>query len=290
MSESQKRSLQDLSKSFIEVDRSPKKSKEGSLHESDLNTTPAGQPSPPTPIGMSTPADPNLQLDPSTHGQSSHPQYVTISADDIKRIAEAVREAIKDSLRDEISNMIEEKTEPLRNEIEQLQRDNMNLRRDLDELEQYGRRPLIRLSGIPESSSEDTKAKILDATSKAKIKLSPDEIVNSHRVGHPKRQRAGPRQIIARLNSVDTKFRILRSSKLFQNNVQTKGISVSEDLTKYRDKLLYLCRQLCRNGELKKAWSSNGKISVRDNSDRVHNIRAESDLVPFGHVPPTAES
>uniref|UniRef100_K1R2B6 Uncharacterized protein n=1 Tax=Magallana gigas TaxID=29159 RepID=K1R2B6_MAGGI len=74
---------------FTEVDRSPKKSKEGSLHESDLNTTPAGQPSPPTPIGMSTPADPNLQLDPSTHGQSSHPQYVTISADDIKRIAEA---------------------------------------------------------------------------------------------------------------------------------------------------------------------------------------------------------
>uniref|UniRef100_K1QI41 Phosphatidylinositol-4-phosphate 5-kinase type-1 alpha n=1 Tax=Magallana gigas TaxID=29159 RepID=K1QI41_MAGGI len=107
------------------------------------------------------------------------------------------------------------------------------------------------------------------------IKLSPDEIVNSHRVGHPKRQRAGPRQIIARLNSVDTKFRILRSSKLFQNNVQTKGISVSEDLTKYRDKLLYLCRQLCRNGELKKAWSSNGKISVMDNSDRVHYIRAE---------------
>lgn len=106
MSESQKRALQDLSKSFIEVDRSPKKSKEGSLHESDLNTTPAGQPSPPTPIGMSTPADPNLQLDPSTHGQSSHPQYVTISADDIKRIAEAVREAIKDSLRDEISNRL----------------------------------------------------------------------------------------------------------------------------------------------------------------------------------------
>lgn len=66
---------------------------------------------------MSTPADPNFQLDPSTHGQSHHPQYVTISADDIKRIAEVVREAIKDYLRDEISNMIEEKTEPLQNQI-----------------------------------------------------------------------------------------------------------------------------------------------------------------------------
>lgn len=108
-----------------------------------------------------------------------------------------------------------EKTEPLRNQIEQLQIENMNLRTYLNELEQYGRRPLIRLSGIPESSSEDIKAKILETTSKAKIKLSPNEIVNTHRVGNPKRQRAGPRQIIARLNSVDIKFRILRSSKLF---------------------------------------------------------------------------
>lgn len=83
-----------------------------------MNTTPVGQSSSPSPIGMSTPADPNFQLDPSIHGQSSHPQYATISADDIKRIAEAVREAFKDSLRDEISNMIEEKTEPLRNQIE----------------------------------------------------------------------------------------------------------------------------------------------------------------------------
>lgn len=66
-----------------------------------------------------------------------------------------------------MANMIEEKTEPLQNEIEQVQIENMNLRKDLDELEQYGRRPLIRLSSIPESSS-DTKAKILETTSKSK--------------------------------------------------------------------------------------------------------------------------
>lgn len=121
MSEPQKRALQDLFKPFIEVDRSPKNSKEGSLHESYMNTTPIDQSSSPSPIGISTPADPNFRLDPSIHGQSSHPQHVTISADDIKRIAEAVRKANKYSLRDEISNMIEEKTEPLRNQIEQLQ-------------------------------------------------------------------------------------------------------------------------------------------------------------------------
>lgn len=56
-----------------------------------------------------------------------------------------------------------------------------------------------------------------------KIKPSTDKIINPHRVANPNRQRAGPRQIIARLNSVDTKLRILRSFKLFQKNVQNQG-------------------------------------------------------------------
>lgn len=94
---------------------------------------------------------------------------MTISTDDRKRIAEAVKEAIKDSIRDEVSNMIEEKTEPLQNLIEQLQIKNMNPRKDLYELEQYGRHLLIRLSGIPGSSSEDTKAQILKETSKSNL-------------------------------------------------------------------------------------------------------------------------
>lgn len=118
--------------------------------------------------------------------------------------------------------MIEEKTEPLQNLIEQLQIKNMNPRKDLYELEQYGRRLLIRLSAIPGSSSEDTKAKILKKNN-LKINPSTDEIINPHRVGNPNIQRAGPRQIIARLNWVDTQLRILRSFKLFQKDVQNQG-------------------------------------------------------------------
>ena len=37
----------------------------------------------------------------------------------------------------------------------------------LDELEQYGRRPLVRISGIRETNGEDPKAKILEVTTKA---------------------------------------------------------------------------------------------------------------------------
>jgi hypothetical protein len=105
-------------------------------------------------------------------------------------------------------------------------------------------------------------------------------IINSHRGGKQKKR---PRQIIARLKSVDTKFFILRNSAKFRKHEHTKRIAVNEDLTKYRDRLLFLCRQLCHEQKLKNARSTNGKITVKDRQDRVHHIRDERDLTKFGH-------
>ena len=272
MSESNKRGLNDLSKSFAEaVSRTPKKQREGSVSDSTN----------PSPIGASTPI--------GTSTMATQPQYVvnapfTISTEDIQKIAEAVRDAVKDSLRYEFTNIIEEKITPLQTEINLLKSENIDLKRQLDELEQYGRRPLIRFSGVPETDGENTKAKILDVTTVAGITLKPEDIIIAHRVGNPRKQRQGPRQIIARLQSVDTKFHILKNSAKFRKNEETKRISVNEDLTKYRDRLLFLCRKLCRDQRLKNARTTNGKITVKDRQDRIHHIRDESDLVQFGHV------
>lgn len=126
--------------------------------------------------------------------------------------------------------MIAEKVKPLCTQVDKLRDENRQLKMQLDDLEQYGRRPLIRISGIPNlRSAEDTKAKIIDVTTKAGIELSPDDIINSHRVGKP---RSGPRQIIARLKSVDTKFGILKDLKKLRLHNDTKNIRINEDLTK----------------------------------------------------------
>lgn len=53
---------------------------------------------------------------------------------------------------------------------------NKQLKMQLDELEQYGRRPLIHIPGIPEPSAEGTKAKTIDVTTKAVIELFQDDI------------------------------------------------------------------------------------------------------------------
>ena len=102
-----------------------------------------------TAIGASTPIYHTTQgLDTCT--TAFHPniqaQYVvpvTISPDDIQKIVEAVRDAVKESLREDITSSIEEKIAPLRKEIDILKTVIYDLRRQLGELEQSDRIPLI---------------------------------------------------------------------------------------------------------------------------------------------------
>ena len=284
--------------------RSPKRTKEGSFHisglEQGMNETPSqhstGTPLPPQ---HSTPAHgppPGIQqfMPPHVAPQYSTvppqfmhmpqplftPNNVTISSEDILKIAMAVKSCIHEDLKD----MVHEITEPLQDEIRSLREENRQLKLQIDEVEQYSRRSLVRISGIPEEMSEDTTDKILEATSKAGIILSRSDIETSHRIGKPG-NRPVPRQIIARMTSVDRKFQLLKSSKKFREHPDTRGIAVNEDWTRYRDYICFICRKLVKNRQIKKVWTTNGKIQIRDNNDKVHIIKEERDAIPFGHVP-----
>jgi hypothetical protein len=255
--------------------------------DAQIDVKKSAQPSISPSINVSTPISQggySLAAFPSLPAPIYPPQQIVISEEDILRIAAAVKQTLRDDITQLVAIEVAKAVEPLQEKIQHLESQNTKLFHQLDELEQYGRRPLVRVTGIPENLGEDTTSIILNVAKKAGVTLQSDEVVNSHRVGNPKNSKSGPRQIIARLKSVDVKFRLVKSHKQLKKHPETKGISFNEDLTKYRDKLLFLSRTLCRNNMLKQAWSSNGKIRVRDKSDRVHIIRHESDLVSFGHV------
>ena len=57
----------------------------------------------------------------------------------------------------DITNLVLSHTQPLREEIDKLKYENRKLREDLDSVEQYGRRSLIRISGIPEPEGFGSK-------------------------------------------------------------------------------------------------------------------------------------
>ena len=91
------------------------------------------------------------------------PQQFAISDSDIQKIAEAV----KASIMSDITELIKIHTQPLEDQINKLKSENIKLREDVDAVEQYGRRSLIRISGIPEPEGEtDTTQAVLKLVKK----------------------------------------------------------------------------------------------------------------------------
>lgn len=99
---------------------------------------------------------------------------------------------------------------------------------------------------------------------------------NSHRVGIPGKHRNGPKQIIDRPLSMDTKFHILRSATKFRKQDKRR---VNGNRTMYRD----LSSAVSHNKNLKIA-SKKLKITVKDRQDRFHHMHDGRDHNIFGCV------
>jgi seryl-tRNA synthetase len=103
-----------------------------------------------------------------------------IPDEDIQKIADAV----KSKLSEDIVKIINEKTAPLITKIDNLEKENRKLKNEVDVLEQYGRRSLIRISGIPEPTEEgDTTEKVRKIISDIDPRYEITNIIRSHRGG-----------------------------------------------------------------------------------------------------------
>jgi len=192
--------------------------------------------------------------------QSSISQTVKISEDDIKKIAEAV----KLSILSDIQQLIDLKTQPLVEKINDLEKVNRQLTNDLDNLEQYGRRSLIRISGIPEPVGEvDTTETVCKLISDIDPAYKPTDVLRSHRVGKIS-QPGRTRQIIVRLADPSVKMRILRSRKNLKKSRHFNSVYINEDLTRTRTKIFYHARQLLKTKQIENLWTTNGKIIMKE--------------------------
>jgi hypothetical protein len=191
--------------------------------------------------------------------QSSISQTVKISEDDTQKNAEAVKQFILS----DIQHMIDLKTQPLIEKVNVLEKVNRQLTNDLDNLEQYGNRNLIRISGIPEAVGEvDTTETVRNLISEIDPEYKSTDVIRSHRVGKislPGSFNSKTRQIIVRLADPSVKMRILRSRKN-----QRKSVYINEDLARSRFKIFYRARQLLKTKQIENLWTRNGKIIMKE--------------------------
>ncbi|ELU09321.1 hypothetical protein CAPTEDRAFT_198924 [Capitella teleta] len=139
-----------------------------------------------------------------------------------------------------------------------------------DTLEQYTRRNSVRINGISESAAEDCENKVL-STINEKMSLSPpmtmDSIDRMHRIGKPVPGKH--RSIIGKFATYHQRKRVMSK----RSSLRGSDIFINEDLTKHRNNLLYIARQIKKKGGITDWWSYDGRILIKDNTNLIREIK-----------------
>lgn len=199
----------------------------------------------------------------------------SLSHDDLKKLGAMLILEIKEDLiqavKGEIQAIVKAETKFLTEEMSQLKKVNDNLRAEindltnaqkytmleLDELDQYGRRMCLNVSGIRGDTgdfNENIERKILDHASSKGLQLTSGDIDKCHRLGS-KTANITNRKVIVKFTNSKARDRVYSARKTLGN-----GIFVQENLTRYRERLSFEARQLVRSKKLTKTWVAGCRV------------------------------
>lgn len=207
---------------------------------------------------------------------------------------------LDEDLQESIFSLIDSKCEPLLAKIEELENDNRaihgkfvflekenyflqnrleHLEIDLEDLKQYSRKTNIRLFNVREFPNENTDKIIQDICRiHLNIQILDWQISNSHRLGEPT-QNHRRRPIICQFSSSRVQSQVVNAVKQHRQRLKDALITIAEDLTPARARLVTQGRSFVRDGRLLGAWSDRGRVKVRRNDRTVTVIKREADLM-----------
>ena len=173
--------------------------------------------------------------------------------------------------------------EKLKAEVNILQRSVDQAHDDINSLEQYGRRSMFEISGIPRCDDEDVEAMVLSLCHKIGVQITPVDIEAAHRLSN---------KVTANI-IVLMKSRKLRND-IFQRRSQLKGVSshdigvtsrppnklfINESLTRKNKELFSKVNDFKKVNGYKFIWSRNGIIYLRQSeSSKAIMVKKEADL------------
>ena len=127
------------------------------------------------------------------------------------------------------------------------------------------------------------KILVLKVTETMNIDVSLRDIDRSHRIGKPGKK--AHRDIIAKFTSYRARKRMMKNRKNLKGS-ELNVVFINEDLTRNRSSMLYEARLLVKQKQpkLHGAWSSDGKILIKDLSGKIHKISSTQELEPYKAV------
>ncbi|KAJ8721116.1 hypothetical protein PYW08_006581 [Mythimna loreyi] len=169
------------------------------------------------------------------------------------------------------------------------------LQQQLNEREQESLMNDVQLSGVVESSGENSAQLIGTLALKLGIRLEEQDIVFAKRVGNVRRdhtegEKLRPRIIVVRLSRRAVRDDLLSAVRV-RRNLTTADIGVpgtprriylNERLTKTNRQLFYNTRQAAIRLEWKYTWTKDGRILARKEEGKpVVHVRTERDISRF---------
>ena len=266
------------------------------IKKPNMTTSPLFSQRFPSPRHASPVLDPRLQhmSSPYDHEATSQPTSFALQSSDINNIVVQLKSALSDEIqimihslfKTELERAIKESFQGLTNQVETLKQENAQLRDEIDALEQYGRRELMRFSGLPETSGEDTTDIVTKVVKSIDGEFQEGDILRSHRVGNPVRvdkrgQKLPPRQIIVRVKNPQVKHRILKCSKNLKESDDYTAVMINEDLTKRRNFLAYKARKLKTADFITNTWTIDGKIFLKNSKGHITTANTELALQTY---------
>lgn len=190
-------------------------------------------------------------------------------------LADLVKAAVETAMESKLSEIKEENARLTKENVELTARVS-KLESALDESEQYSRRNSLRVSNIKEDSSENTDEIVLNIANELNVEMSPNDIDRSHRVGKPSPTKT--RDILVKFATYRARQRLYNNRSSLKNSGYD-GVFLNEDLTKGKSKLLYQARLKVKGNYLHGAWSTDGRLFIKDCNDKLFRLTCESDIV-----------
>lgn len=242
------------------------------------------------------------KMESSVSGATSEVLEMPSLDPDILRTVSIIRLYLKDEISDLVKNAVSEavseamdtELQDLRDETSRLTAENTDLKtrvtkleNALDDSEQYSRRNSLRITNIPETNSDDTDTIVIDIAKTLNVDISPTDIDRSHRVGKP--DKAKPRDILVKFATYRARQRLYGPRSALKDSDYT-GVFLNEDLTQSRSKLLYEARVKVKGSYLKGAWSTDGRLFIKDFNDKVHRLKNVQDISEHSSATPVKRS
>lgn len=175
-------------------------------------------------------------------------------------------------------------------QIQSLTNELNQLKKSMNDLEQYSRRDCLEIHGVPATDKENTSEIVVNVAKLLNVDLKPDDISVSHRLGtrksdSGKQQTPGiivkltRRELREKLYSARKHLRDKTTNDIGYTRIAPQKLFINESLTSSNQKLFSSCLKAKREYGYKFLWTNYGKILMRkDGSSPVVNIRNEIDL------------